>query len=478
MFKQILSSAGGSLGGAFGDGIFSSIGRFAGGMLGNYLDRLDYEPEEFYQFRNIRDSFTLTKATPGEPIPLVFGSVKVPGKIIWATQVKEVKNTDIEKRYFTDTHQLQAIHHQIECEYYLSFALALCEGEILEVNRVWVGNELINLGEYRFRLYNGAESQEVDPLIAANSAGGKAPAFRGLAYIVFEDLPLDNFGGTIPNFYFEVTRRANINVPGTVEDLVKSMVMIPGSGEFVYDTLIQHKIVKNHLGAIVAQEAINSHNHKNKANSLYSLDQLQMTCPNTEWIAVVACWFGDSTDAGTCTIMPGVEYVDKFAETTEEWRVGNFTRSTARLISRDHNNNPRYGGSVNDAGLVKYLAELKARGLKVMFYPMIFLDVPNKPWRGHLTGDSESVRTFFTKRYGFNEFVMHYAELVKDYADAFVIGSELIGLTKVKGDGNFFPAVNELVSLAALVKGIVGGEYAGYLRGRLVGISPHGRRLV
>ncbi|MCB2081634.1 MAG: glycoside hydrolase TIM-barrel-like domain-containing protein, partial [Rickettsiales bacterium] len=79
-----------------------------------------------------------------------------------------------------------------------------------------------------------------------------------------------------------------------------------------------------------------------------------------------------------------------------------------------------------------------------------------KPWRGRLTGSVADVASFFTKTNGYNAFITHYATLTKDYVDAFSIGSELIGLTKVNDGSNNFPAVNALVSLAATVKGIVG----------------------
>jgi hypothetical protein len=456
MFGEFFSSLGGSLGNSLGGGIFSVIGRFAGKMLGNYLDRHDYEPDEFYNYKNIKDSFSLIAAIPGEPIALIFGKTRVIGKIIWAGKVLEVQNSNTEKKYFTLPKQTKSIHHTIECEYFVSFAMAICEGEILEIGRVWAGDELIDLGNYKFRLYEGSETQEPNPVITASSEDNQAPAFRGLSYIVFEDFPLDDFGQTIPVFSFEVTRKANVDLTGSVEEAVKSIVMIPGSGEFVYDTVVQHKIIKNYLGAIINKEAINSHNYHKKANSLFSLDQLQNTCSNIEWVAVVACWFGDNTDAKYCNILPGVEHKDINTETTEEWRVANFNRATAKLISRDHENNPRYGGSVNDASIVRYLMELKARGIKVMFYPMIFLDVEKKPWRGHLTGDLLSIRDFFNKQTGYNQFILHYARLVKDHVDSFVIGSEMIGLTKIKDNQNRFPAVEELIKLAKSVKDIMG----------------------
>lgn len=88
---------------------------------------------------------------------------------------------------------------------------------------------------------------------------------------------------------------------------------------------------------------------------------------------------------------------------------------------------------------------------------MFFLDVELKPWRGRLTGSPQEIREFFNKDLGYNNFIIHYANLVKDHVEAFVIGSELIGLTSVT-DGNSYPAVDELTNLAKIVKQIVGKQ--------------------
>ena len=137
--------------------------------------------------------------------------------------------------------------------------------------------------------------------------------------------------------------------------------------------------------------------------------------------------------------------------------VGRGVRSTASQITLE-DGSPVYGGTPSDSSVLRYLDELQSRGLKVMFYPMFFMDTENKPWRGRVTGTAVDVASFFTKTNGYNNFVSHYANLVKDNVDAFIIGSELIGLTSVQDVDDSFPAVDELVNLAAVVKGIVGGS--------------------
>src|SRR5690606_6900603 len=53
------------------------------------------------------------------------------------------------------------------------------------------------------RVYLGHGDQEADPLIAS-AQGAACPAFRGLAYCVFEELQLADFGKRIPALTFEV----------------------------------------------------------------------------------------------------------------------------------------------------------------------------------------------------------------------------------------------------------------------------------
>ncbi len=60
-------------------------------------------------------------------------------------------------------------------------------------------------------LYYGTEDQQPDPFIQSIESGKYVPAYRGLAYIVFKDLFVTDYGNRIPNFTFEITR--------TVDDL-------------------------------------------------------------------------------------------------------------------------------------------------------------------------------------------------------------------------------------------------------------------
>lgn len=456
MIGQFFSAIGGAIGTGLGGGIFSTICRFAGSWIGKYIEREIAGPDEYYNIAKIKESFTGVKANYGDCIPLVFGKAKLYGQIIWIDQIRSVSVNEDVNKYFEDTGQTRSITHNVKVVYYASFALSICEGTIIDIDRVWLNSELVDISKYNFRLYLGSDEQNPDPLITKHHKN-LTPAFKDLAYIVFEDLPLADFNDLIPNFAFEVTRKANVHCSQSVEDMVSSMVIIPGSGEFVYDTLQQYKHTL-FCQVEMYKQSINVHNFRNIANSVRSLDQLRHTCSNVQWVSPVVCWFGDSMDIATCNILPAVEFNDPKVAFSEEWSVGGYYRHTAKIISKDHDGNPRYGGSINDASVLRYLQEIKRRGYKIMLYPMFFMDLEGKPWRGHLTGSASSVSDFFNKSTGYNKFITHYARLVRGVVDAFVIGSELIGLTKIQSTPSIFPAVDELIKLATSVKQILGKD--------------------
>lgn len=54
-------------------------------------------------------------------------------------------------------------------------------------------------------IYQGTQTQLPDPLIQAAEGVAVTSAMRGLIYVVFENLPLQNFGNRIPNLRAEVT---------------------------------------------------------------------------------------------------------------------------------------------------------------------------------------------------------------------------------------------------------------------------------
>jgi hypothetical protein len=65
----------------------------------------------------------------------------------------------------------------------------LCEGAITGIGRIWADGKPMNLAGVTWRWYPGDEEQEPDPFIAAKMGAEATPAYRGTAYVVFEELP-------------------------------------------------------------------------------------------------------------------------------------------------------------------------------------------------------------------------------------------------------------------------------------------------
>lgn len=448
ILPKVGAFVGGSVAGPFG----AAFGQVMGREIGSELDKQLFLPKLQPSIGTRIASITMQTATYGKMIPIVYGTVKLAGNIIWASQIRETRHDHYQRQGKFSSRRLVASNFS----YSISLAIAICEGEIDEILRVWANDLLIDPKRSNYRFYPGSETQMPDPLIEAMQGYGATPAFRGLAYVVIEDLALADFHNHIPNFLFEVKRQVKVNnneeVP--LEDRLKAMVIIPGSGEFVYDTVVQSKASKNYnpkYGNFNLQTSkINQNNRHSKADSLVSLKQLETTCPNLQWVAPVVGWFATDLNIKKCDILPGVEQKE-IITMPDQWQVAGFNRDTAYLISRDQYGNPIYGGTSNDLAILRYLDSLGK--YKIMFYPMIFVDQSNKPWRGRITGRVEDIPAFFKK---YNKFILHYARLVKGKVNAFLIGSELIGLTKLKDKNNNFPAVDALIDLAKQVKEILG----------------------
>lgn len=467
-FAASASSALGFGATSFGASLLSGVFDTAAGLVGGALDNAIFGgPPKIHGPR--LSELSVQTSTYGKTIPIMYGTARIAGNVIWARDIKEVATTSSVgggKGGIIGGGGIGGGQQQVTYAYYATLAIAICEGPIDEVSRVWADAGTVDPSQAsaNYNLYYGSEDQMPDPIMEGIEGVGEVPAYRGMAYVVIEDFPLAEYGNRIPNFTFEVKRKvlSQTQTDQPVEEMIGGMVMIPGSGEFVYDTVVQTKVPGSYVGGTWVQqgnsEKINQHNFSDKADVLVALDQLEDTCPNLEWVALVVTWFGNSIDAGDCTIFPAVEYKTGAITQPDAWSVAGFNRDTATEISQDVGGNPVYGGTPSDSSVVRLLQEIKNRGKKVMFYPLVFMDVAGKPWRGRITGTPAEVSDFFTKTDGYNEFINHYANLAKDYIDAFVIGSEMKGLTSVQDVDDSFPAVDELISLAATVKSIVGSS--------------------
>lgn len=221
-----------------------------------------------------------------------------------------------------------------------------------------------------------------------------------------------------------------------IKELLRCVNMIPACGEFVLDP---------------------EHSAGKKASNC--LNELKMALPNIQWVSVVAAWFANSLDIANCYIRPGVD-MGNLNQSQPSWSVAGYNCFTAHHITRQYYNQAQdeinYGGSINDASVLQFLDLIRAQNLKSIFYPLIMVDLKAKPWRGKMTGAAKDVDSFFEQEY--EPFILHYAMLVKGRVQAFIIGSELVGLTAIHDEEYNFPFVDKLVLLAAKVKNILGQQ--------------------
>ena len=385
---------GGSIGGAILGVSAATIGGFIGSTIGSVVDSWiisSLAPTQRIEGARL-DTLRITSATEGAVIPRLYGRMRMGGNIIWATDFREeTKTTTQGGGKGGGGGKVKTTEYL----YYASFAVALCEGPITGIGRIWADGKPMDLSGVIWRWYPGNEAQTADPLIAAKMGAASTPAYRGTAYVVFEELALSTYGNRLPQLSFEVFRP--LADPDTAEGLTRAVTMIPASGEFTYAT----QAIRKTDGGATVPENLNA--LADSTDMVEALDRLQAMAPAVESVSLVVAWFGDDLRAGSCKVRPGVEVSAK-STTPASWSVNGVSRASAFLVSRDDQDRPVYGGTPSDFAVVQAIQEMKARGLRVTFYPFILMDVPPGntlpnpysdnaaatgqpafPWRGRIT---------------------------------------------------------------------------------------------
>jgi hypothetical protein len=431
---QGLSLLGRTIGGA-------ALGRAAGAALGGAIDAHFAAPMEGPRISEL----ALMGAAEGAGIASVSGRMRVGGHLIWASRFTERRRK--ERTGGKGGPRVETLRYSV------SLAVALGEGPVQRITRAWANGEPFDLSGVMHRFYPGTEDQLPDPLI--EMIEGAAPAYRGIAYVVFEDLPLEAFGNRIPQLSFEVLRGPPEPDGGSLAATVTGVNIIPASGEFVYAT----EIVREQLGP-GRERALNVHSGEARADFLVSLDQMRDDLPGVTHVALTVGWFGSSLLAGECAIRPGVETRTRVT-VPRAWSVDGETRAGAYLVSQDEAGRANYGGTPSDDSVVAALCELKERGYQVTLTPFLFMDSEGFPWRGRITVSADGTNAARSEIAAFMEdyrrFILHHAALAAEAGgvEAFLIGSEMRGLTRVRDEAGAFPFVEALCTLAEEVRAVL-----------------------
>ena len=220
MATLVLSAVGNAIGGPIGGAI--------GAAVGQQIDRSIFAPKG-------RDGPRLKElevqtSSYGTDVPAIFGAMRVAGTVIWATDLIErrVKSGGSKGRPSTTGYS-----------YSVNMAVALSSRPVQRVGRIWAEGNLLRgaSGDFKtdtqFRFHNGHADQPLDPLIASAESAGQCPAYRGIAYAVFEDFQLADYGNRIPSLTFEIFERETLVPVNTIFGAASGGAVAASSGEML-----------------------------------------------------------------------------------------------------------------------------------------------------------------------------------------------------------------------------------------------------
>jgi len=228
MASLVLGAVGAAIGSGIGGTFLGMSAVSLGWSLGSTLGSMLFKPkgQDITQEGSRLGDLKVQSSTYGNPLPIIYGSMRVAGNVIWSTDIIETRHTSTQssgggKGGGGGGSKVTTVTYT----YSQSFAVAIGEGPITGVRKIWANGKLIyNLSDSAslatiaasvsavsgIRIYTGSESQTADSLIQANVGAANAPAYRGVAYVVFSNLQLADYGNRMPNVEFEVVRAGTV----------------------------------------------------------------------------------------------------------------------------------------------------------------------------------------------------------------------------------------------------------------------------
>ena len=147
----------------------------------------------------------------GTGIPKTYASPRVNGNVIWSSDLIETANTQTYGNKKTGKQSVTTYTYSVDC------AVGVCEGPIAGFRRIWANGKLIYdvtgsgpvtndaiIPLSGMAFYVGTETQTANATMQSRLGASNVPAYRGLAYVVFTNLQLKDFGNRHPKFDFEI----------------------------------------------------------------------------------------------------------------------------------------------------------------------------------------------------------------------------------------------------------------------------------
>ena len=230
------------------------LGYALGAAIGGYVAAPDGPNVTGPRLQDLK----ITTSSYGAYVADAYGTVPVAGNIFWFANNK-----------LKETSHKQSLGgkggpsgSRTTYTYSATFAVGLCKGPIVGIRKIWCDSVLVfdgssgattdarltgpevvyvedvgagGVGAWwydgtalavgglnggsefgRITVYSGTETQNPDPTIESFKGTGQVPGYRGLAYIVWEDLQLQRFGNRIPNVRVEVVTAGGWTPIGTL----------------------------------------------------------------------------------------------------------------------------------------------------------------------------------------------------------------------------------------------------------------------
>ena len=215
MASLALGLAGAAVGSMFG---MPQVGWMIGSTLGGMMESSNLPNIQGPKISDLR----VQVSSYGVMRPIYYGTARAAGNVIWSSDLIETATTQSAGGGGKGgpSQDVTTYSYSVNC------AVALGEGPITGVRKIWANGILIldasttNTGitgqSDNVRIYAGDETQIADSLIESYLGAGNVPAYRGTAYVVFENFQLANYGNRLPNFTFEVVQNGSVVAGSTI----------------------------------------------------------------------------------------------------------------------------------------------------------------------------------------------------------------------------------------------------------------------